>query len=122
MYSNIKWQSSTMQNCNYFCTNLIFSNQCDMESSQSKWILAINDQYVMSQQRDWKNDFKRHQDSFFSLPSLPQFPLPSPISLLFYFSLHPLSFTLSLLPLFSPILVTALAQESPRPPPGLRIL
>ena len=23
MYSNIKWQSSTVQNCNYFCTNLI---------------------------------------------------------------------------------------------------
>ena len=22
-YSNIKGQSSTMQNCNYFCTNLI---------------------------------------------------------------------------------------------------
>ena len=23
MYSNMKWQISTMQNCNYFCTNLI---------------------------------------------------------------------------------------------------
>ena len=23
MYSNIKWQSSTVQNCNYFCTNLV---------------------------------------------------------------------------------------------------
>ena len=23
MYSSIKWQSSTLQNCSYFCTNLI---------------------------------------------------------------------------------------------------
>ena len=28
MYFNIKWQSSTMQICNYFCTNLIVSINC----------------------------------------------------------------------------------------------
>ena len=51
MYSNIKWQSSIMQNCNYFCTKLIYiqlnqsavhlrlTQQCKLTILQLKKIL-----------------------------------------------------------------------------------
>ena len=42
MYSNIKWQSSTVQNRNYFCTNLIgWGYKCEGRVPRSHGQLAV---------------------------------------------------------------------------------
>ena len=115
MYSNIKWQSSTMQNCNYFCTNLIFSNQCDMESSQSKWILAIDDQYVMSHSKEiGKMILKDTRTHSFPYPPYPNF-LCLPLYL-YSFTSFPFirSPSLCLFFLFSPLFSSPPWPKSPQ--------
>ena len=49
MYSNIKWQSSTMQSHNYFCTNLIQNEFCQFVKSLFRFstsLALINYTYV----------------------------------------------------------------------------
>ena len=44
MYSNIKWQSSTMQNHNYFCTNLIISLESPLDCKEIHPVHSEGDQ------------------------------------------------------------------------------
>ena len=41
MFSNIKWQSSTMQNSNYFCTNLIAQSVKNLPAVQETGVWSL---------------------------------------------------------------------------------
>ena len=113
MYSNIKWQSSTMQNCNYFCTNLIFSNQCDMESSQSKWIWPLMTSMWCLSKEIGKMILKDTRTHSFPYPPYPNF-LCLPLYLYSFTFPFIRSPSLCLFFLFSPLFSSPPWPKSPQ--------